>query len=254
VADELVHFDSAGGVATITLDSPRNRNALSRQVMGELFDRLGRVRDDQTVRVVVLTHTGPAFCAGADLGEAADGGMEEGTRSLLRLLRDILSLPTPVVARIAGAARAGGLGIVGACDIAIAVDTMTFAFTEARLGLAPAIISLTALPRMDPRTAARWFLTGESFDAPAAVAAGLLSQAVPADDLDGAVRGVVERVLQSSPQGLAETKRLLVGRLLREIDDHGPAMVALSARLFASEEAQEGMRAFLDRRPPRWVS
>ncbi len=253
MADELVHYSVADGVATITFDSPRNRNALSRQLMGELFDRLGRAGDDETVRVVVLTHSGTVFCAGADLSEAADGGMEEGTRALLRLLRDILTSPKPVVARIAGAVRAGGLGIVGACDIAIAADPVTFAFTEARLGLAPAIISLTTLPRMDPRTAARWFLTGESFDALAAAGAGLLSQAVPPGDLDAAVGGVVESVLLSSPQGVAETKRLLAGGLLRVIDEHGPAMVALSARLFASEEAQEGMRAFLERRPPRWA-
>src|SRR6266542_1831582 len=208
MADELVHYSVADGVATITFDSPRNRNALSRQLMGELFDRLGRAGDDETVRVVVLTHSGTVFCAGADLSEAADGGMEEGTRALLRLLRDILTSPKPVVARIAGAVRAGGLGIVGACDIAIAADPVTFAFTEARLGLAPAIISLTTLPRMDPRTAARWFLTGESFDALAAAGAGLLSQAVPPGDLDAAVGGVVESVLLSSPQGVAETKRL----------------------------------------------
>jgi enoyl-CoA hydratase len=163
-------------------------------------------------------------------------------------------LPKPVIARIAGPARAGGLGIVGACDIAIAAEDVTFAFTEARLGLAPAVVSLTTLPRMDPRTAARWFLTGESFAAPDAVAAGLLSQAVPAAELDHAVRGVIDSLRLASPQGLAATKQLLTRHLLEDIDEHGPALVDLSARLFSSREAREGMRAFLERRPPRWVS
>jgi enoyl-CoA hydratase len=253
LVNELVHYQVSGGVATITLDSPANRNALSGQLLAELFAALAVVHHDESARVVVLTHAGTVFCAGADLREAAEGGMVTGTRALLRLLRDIVALPKPVVARIAGAARAGGLGIVGACDFAIAANSVTFAFTEARLGLTPAVISLTTLPRMPPRTAARWFLTGESFDAPAAAAAGLLSQAVPDVELDHAVRDVAESLRRSSPQGLAATKRLLTRRVLEEFDERGPALVELSARLFSSEEAREGMRAFLERRPPRWV-
>jgi enoyl-CoA hydratase len=249
VTTELVHLDIADGVATITLDSVKNRNALSRQLMTELSGHLDRARDDESVQVVVLTHTGKVFCAGADLGEAADG-MQEGARALLNLLRTIAELPKPVLARIAGPVRAGGLGIVGACDIAITVDTV--AFTEARLGLAPAIISLTTLPRMEPRPAHRWFLTGEAFDAHAAAQAGLVSAAVPAEHLDAAVREVVDELRKASPQGLAETKRLLGRTLARDIDEHGEEMVALSARLFASEEAKEGMSAFLEKRAPHW--
>jgi enoyl-CoA hydratase len=250
----LVHLDVADGVATITLDSQHNRNALSRQLMTELSGHLDQVREDQDVRVVVLTHAGRVFCAGADLSEAAQGGMQEGTRLLVKLLRDIATLPKPVVARIGGPVRAGGLGIVGVCDIAITVDTVTFAFTEARLGLAPAVISLTTLPRMDPRTATRWFLTGESFDAPAAAAAGLVTAAVPAESLDAAVAEVLGELKRASPQGLAETKRLLGGALVRDIDEKGEQIAELSARLFGSEEAAEGMRAFLEKRPPRWAT
>jgi enoyl-CoA hydratase len=254
VASELVHYGVSGGVATITLDSPANRNALSGQLLAELFASLAVVHHDESARVVVLTHTGSVFCAGADLREAAEGGMVTRTRALLRLLHSIVSLPKPVVARIGGTARAGGLGLVGACDIAIAAEGVSFAFTEARLGLAPAVISLTTLPRMEPRTAARWFLSGELFDAPAAVRAGLLTRAVPAADLDFAVRDVVESLRHSSPQGLAATKQLLTQRMLQDFAERGATLVEMSARLFSSKEAREGMRAFLDHRPPRWVS
>lgn len=249
----LVRYEVADDVATVTLDSPQNRNALSAQLMSELFDALDRARGDATVRVVVLTHTGTVFCAGADLREASGGGMREGTRSLLRLLRTIADLPKPVIARVGGAARAGGLGIVGACDVAVTVDTVTFAFTEARLGLAPAIISLTTLPKMAPRVAQRWFLTGESFGAHAAAAAGLVSEVVAAEGLDAAVGAVVAELRKASPQGLAETKRLLGRALVRDIDERGEELVALSAELFDSPEAREGFAAFLERRPPRWA-
>jgi len=249
----LVRYGVADGVATITLDSPQNRNALSGQLMSELLAHFDRTRADEAVRVVVLTHSGSVFCAGADLSEAADGGMQEGAKALLTLLRTIADLPKPVVAKIGGTVRAGGVGIVGACDVAITVDAVTFAFTEARLGLAPAIISLTTLPRMQPRVAHRWFLTGESFGAPAAAQAGLVSAAVPADQLDGAVQDVLDELKKASPQGLAETKQLLGRSLVRDIDERGAEIVALSARLFASEEAKEGMQAFLEKRPPRWA-
>jgi enoyl-CoA hydratase/carnithine racemase len=159
-----------------------------------------------------------------------------------------------VVARLAGVVRAGGVGIVGACDIAITVDSATFAFTEARLGLAPAIISLTTLPRMDPRTATRWFLTGETFTATEAAAAGLVTQAVPEEELDAVVKDVVSELKLASPQGLAETKQLLGSALVRDIDEKGEAIAELSARLFGSEEAAEGMAAFLEKRPPRWAT
>ena len=256
--DDPVLVDRAGGVATVTLNVPARRNALSRAMMAALGTALDDVTADGGVRVVVLTHTGPVFCAGVDLKEAAgpahDGrGMEEGTRSLLALLRSIVACPKPVVARLAGAVRAGGLGIVGACDVALSAENVTYAFTEARLGLAPAIISLTTLPRMDPRKAHRWCLTGESFGASEAAAAGLVSAAVPPGELDAAVAAVTAELLQASPQGLAETKRLLSRPMLAAIDTYGEEFGRLSAGLFGSEEAQEGMRAFAERRPPRWA-
>lgn len=250
---DLVLLDSAGGVATVTLNAPEKRNALSRAMLAGLEEAFADVSANAATRVVVLTHNGPVFCAGVDLKEAAAHGMEAGARSLLDLLRTIVAIPKPVVARIAGAVRAGGLGIVGACDVAVSADTVTYAFTEARLGLAPAIISLTTLPRMDPRRAHRWCLTGEAFDAHEAAAAGLISSAVPPDALDEAVAGVTAELLKASPQGLAETKRLLSRPMLAAIDADGDEICSHSASLFASEEAAEGMRAFAERRAPRWA-
>lgn len=251
MTDELVHFHVTAGVATITLDSPHNRNALSRQLVTELSQRLDATADDDAVRAVVLTHTGGTFCAGADLSEAREGGMAEGTKALIRLLREIVTLPKPVVARIDGNVRAGGLGLVGACDIAISSKSSSFAFTEARLGLAPAIISLTVLPRLDSRAAGRFFLTGEKFDGTVAERIGLVTLAV--SDVDDAVTEVLAGLRAGSPQGLAESKKLVTADVLAMLDQRGDEMVALSARLFGSEEAREGMASFLQRRAPRWA-
>ncbi len=136
----------------------------------------------------------------------------------------------------------------------ISNDSVTFAFTEARIGVAPAIISLTTLPRMDPRVAHRWCLSGETFSRTQAAAAGLISSAVPAAELDAAVDAVIAQLLLASPQGLAETKKLLGRDMADLIDDKGEAIAKLSAGLFASEEAQEGMNAFIEKRKPRWQS
>ncbi|MGH3734073.1 MAG: enoyl-CoA hydratase family protein [Micromonosporaceae bacterium] len=251
-AGNVVHLSVEAGIATITLDSPQNRNALSRQLMTELFAGLAGAAEDPAVRAVVLTHTGGTFCAGADLTEAAAGGMAEGTAALLRLLRTIVALPKPVVARIDGNVRAGGLGLVGACDIAVASEASSFAFTEARLGLAPAIISLTVLPRLDSRAAGRYFLTGEKFGGEVAARVGLVTFA--AADVDAALADILTGLRAGSPQGLAESKKLVTAEVLGELDEHGEAMGELSARLFASDEAREGMMSFLERRPPKWAA
>jgi enoyl-CoA hydratase len=246
---ELVHLEVEHGIATVTLDSPNNRNALSRQLVAELTGDLQAVGADHDVRAVVLTHTGATFCAGADLSEAATGPMTGTAQALLAVLR-IVDLPQPVIARIDGNVRAGGVGLVGACDIAVAGPRSTFAITEARIGLAAAVISVTVLPRLDARSAARHYLTGATFDAEEAQRIGLVT--VATDDADAAVATLTADLLKASPQGLVESKRL-ANRAVREaIDRYGEEMVELSARLFASEEAHEGMTAFLERRPPRW--
>ena len=245
---ELVHYEVADGVGTITLDSPHNRNALSRQLTTELLERLDRAAADDDAAVVVIRSADRVFCSGADLSEASEGGMEEGARTMVEMQRRIVTHPKPVVTRIAGPVRAGGLGIVAASDVVICGDDVTFAFTESRLALAPAVISLTVLPRLTGRAAADTFLTGRTFDAAEAAAMGLVTRAVPAGELDAAVADVCDELQKAHPQGLRETKALLAADLVRRIDDEGGPAAALSARLFGSDAAHEAMLAFLSRK------
>jgi methylglutaconyl-CoA hydratase len=252
---ELVHRDVADGVATVTLDSPRNRNALSAQVRRELQDHLDAAIADPAVRVIVLTHAGPVFCSGMDLRESRGATADaQGVNEFPRILRTILSSPTPVVARLAGPARAGGVGLVAACDLAVAVETATFAFTEVRIGVVPAVIAVTVLPRLLPRAAHELFLTGETFDAARAAAIGLVNAAVPAERLDAEVGRYVDLLRLGAPGALAATKALLQSPLPDDPDAAFAAMLKLSARHFASAEGQEGMAAFAEKRPPVWVS
>ena len=248
MTDELVHYDLAEGIATITLDSPRNRNALSRLLLTQLFGALDQSEQDGAVKVVVIRSADRVFCSGADLSEAADGGMDEGTKALVALQRRIVTHPCPVVTRLAGPVRAGGLGIVAASDVVLCSEDVTFAFTESRLALAPAVISLTVLPRLTSRAAAETFLTGRTFDAREAAVMGLVTRAVPADQLDAAVADVCAELLRAHAQGLRETKALLSRGLVENIDAHADDMAALSARLFGSDEAREAMTAFLTKK------
>lgn len=244
----LVRYDVQQAVATITLDSPHNRNALSSALVTQLFDALERAAADEAARIVLVRSADRVFCSGADLKEAGAGGMEQGARALVALQRAIVAHPKPVVTRLAGPVRAGGLGIVAASDVVLCSDDVTFAFTESRLGLAPAVISLTVVPRLTSRAAADTFLTGRTFDAAEAAAMGLVTRAVPAEALDAAVEEACEELRQAHPQGLRETKALLAGELLRRIDGQAEEMATLSARLFASDGAREAMTAFLERR------
>lgn len=247
---ELVHLDGPAGdsgVATVTLDSPHNRNALSRQLVQELDDRLVRAAGDDAVRVVLLRAEGSVFCSGADLSEAAEGGMAEGSRRIVALQRRIVALDVPVVVRVQGAVRAGGIGLVAAADVAVSADDASFALTEVRLGLAAAAISLTVHHRMSPRAAALTTLGGERFDGARAEAYGLVTEAVPGAALDARVDEVCQALARGTPQGLAESKRILNRDLLDRIDRLGEEMAATSARLFASDEAKAAMAAFLAR-------
>ena len=245
---ELVHHAVDGAVATITLDSQHNRNALSRQLVTELFEGLRRAEADDEVRVVLIRAEGRVFCSGADLAEATEGGMEEGARRIVELQRLIVSMDKPVVTRLHGAVRAGGIGIVAASDIAIAADDATFALTEVKLGLAAAIISLTVHHRMNPRAAALTTLGGELFTGAEAAAYGLVTKAVPADDLDTEVDRVCASLATGATQGLRESKRILNRDLVARIDERGGELAELSATLFASDEAREAMTAFLSRK------
>jgi enoyl-CoA hydratase len=252
MTEPLVRYAVDHAVATLTLDSPTNRNALSSRLVAELDEGLARSAGDPEVRAVVLTHTGSVFCAGADLTEATGADPAAGPRNLVRLMRALVELPKPVMAVIDGHVRAGGLGLVGSCDLAVAGPKATFAFTEVRLGLAPAVISLPLLPRLDPRAAATWYLTGAVFDASEAARMGLITAAAP-DTAPAAAERYLDDLRKASPQGLAETKNLVTAEVKRSFERDGEAMIEQSSRLFGSPEAQEGMRAFLERRAPAWA-
>jgi methylglutaconyl-CoA hydratase len=251
---ELVHLDVAAGVATITLDSPANRNALSAQLRRELLDHLAAALGDDAVRVVVLSHTGRVFCSGMDLKETRGAGVQEqGVNEVPRILSTIWDSPKPVVARVAGPARAGGVGLVSACDIAVAATDATFAFSEVRIGVVPAVISVTVLPRLLARAAHELFLTGETFDATRAVTVGLINSAVPADGLDAEVARYAEMLRLGAPGALAATKEMLRAERPKEMAQQFAQMQELSAGFFAAEEGQEGMAAFAEKRAPSWA-
>ncbi|WP_405960954.1 enoyl-CoA hydratase family protein [Streptomyces sp. NBC_00024] len=242
---DLIQHAHHRGVTTLTLDSPANRNALSAALVAELHDTLDRCGKDDTVRAVVLTHTGNTFCAGADLRDPPD------PQALVDLLRRLLELPKPVVARVTGHVRAGGLGLLGACDIAAAGPEATFALTEVRIGVAPAVITLTLRPRTDPRALARYSLTGERFDSAEAARIGLLTTA--GADVDDLLEPILDGLRRASPRALAETKHLLTAKVLENFDLDVGELTRISSRLFASADAREGMTAFLERREPGWV-
>ncbi|MCH0542951.1 enoyl-CoA hydratase family protein [Streptomyces sp. MUM 203J] len=233
------------GITTLTLDAPETRNALSAGLVARLADTLAACGADPGVRAVVLTHTGNTFSAGADLKAPPD------PYALVALLRRIVELPKPVLARVDGHVRAGGLGLLGACDIVAVSEASDFAFTEVRLGLAPAVISLTVLPRVEPRAAGRYYLTGERFGAAEAVRMGLATVAAP--EADEALSPVLRSLRRASPQGLAASKRLVAARVLETFERDAEEFVGRSAALFASAEAREGMTAFLERRDPVWA-
>ncbi|PRZ40715.1 enoyl-CoA hydratase [Antricoccus suffuscus] len=250
--DEVVHTATDKGICTITLDAPHNRNALSRQLVGEFAAALDAAIADDAVRAIVLTHTGGTFCAGADLSEASSDSKKAAPVNLPDILRRIIEAPKPVIARLDGHVRAGGTGIVGACDIVISSDKGTFAFSESLLGLAPAVISLTTIPRMTSRATNRYFLTGEVFDAKTAERIGLITTA--ADDLDAELDALTAQLRKASPQGLRESKKLQSAQMLAGFDENADKLTELSMNLFATEEAHEGMRSFLERRPARWAT
>jgi methylglutaconyl-CoA hydratase len=257
MSEELVHLEVTGGIATVTLDSPANRNALSRGLMAGLEECLEAALADDRARLVVLTGAGPVFCSGADLKEmgSSTGGSGQGAGPgrLVTILKRILHSPKPVIARVAGPARAGGLGLVAACDIAVCVDDATFAFSEVRIGVTPAVISVVILRKLGVSKGAELFLTGDTFDAAEAVRFGLLNVAVPLDQLDERVGRYTSSILKGAPGALAGCKRLVREVPGMDLDAAFELTSELSAEYFASEEASEGMASFREKRPPRWA-
>ncbi len=249
-----------GPVLTLRLNRPSLHNAFDPGLIQALTAALDAAAGDDGVRVVVLAGAGTSFCAGADLQwmrDMADAGERENladARALARLMRTLDELPRPTVARVHGAAFGGGVGLVACCDIAVASPQASFALSESRLGLLPAVISPYVVAAIGARQARRWFASGESFDAATALQIGLVHQEVPAAQLDRAVARQVELLLRAGPQAAAGAKEL-VRRVAAEGDgatlDRDNA--TLIARLRASAEGREGLSAFLEKRPPAWA-
>jgi len=248
----LVRTETAGGICTVTLDSPHNANALSTGLLTQLGTALEQALGDPGVRVIVLTGAGRVFCSGADLKEALTS--PSGATSLMSGVVQLLwDSSKPVIGRVNGAARAGGIGLVAACDIAVALDRASFAFSEVRIGVVPAVISVPCLRRMPSRAAAEYFLTGEVFGAARATEIGLLTRAVPAEELDAEVARYTRMLLRGAPGALAGTKGVLREVPAQSVADGLAGMAELSGRYFGSDEAREGMTAFAAKRDPGWV-
>jgi methylglutaconyl-CoA hydratase len=252
---DLVRTATDAGVTTLTLDSPANRNALSTPLMRGMLDALAEALTDPAVRVVVISHTGPVFCSGADLKETAQA--RATGRVPAELLADVLAalweFPKPVVARIGGPARAGGLGLIAAADIAVCTTEATFAFSEVRLGVIPAVISATVLPRVAPRAAAELYLTGDVFDGPRAEAIGLVTAAVPAAALDARITAYCDSLVRGGPLALAGAKQLLRRTPEPTVRAELAELSIRSAGYFKSAEGQEGVAAFREKRPASWI-
>lgn len=250
------------GLVTLTLNRPEVHNAFDDELILTLTDTLQALGQDPEVRVVVLTGRGPSFSAGADLNwmkgmlDASEQDNQADALHLARLLRTLNYLPKPTIARVNGAAMGGGLGLVACCDIAVADESARFALTEVRLGLAPAIISPYVFRRIGEAQARRYFLTGERFDAAQALHLGLIHVIAGTAGLDGEVNRLAAALLKGGPTSVRESKRLVYHAAGHDADSQlslDQATARLIAKLRVAQEGQEGMRAFLDKRPPDWI-
>lgn len=259
MSETTVRLEREGATAKVTLNRPDIRNAFNSEVLAGLLDVFTLLRRDDSVRCIVLTGQGQAFCAGADLHwmkRVVNYTSEENYADSLRLaqmLREIYTCPKPVIGRINGPAIGGGTGVVAVCDIAIASEEAFFAFSETKLGLTPAAISPYLLKRMGERNLREYFLTGERFSAARAVELGLVNAAVPRDQLDEAVQAKVQMILSGGPAALAVTKNLIHQIGEKTISENGPYTAEVITALRMSTEGQEGMRAFLEKRKPGWI-
>jgi methylglutaconyl-CoA hydratase len=251
----------AGGVVWLTLDRPEIHNAFDDRLIAELTDELARLGADDAVRVLVLTGAGRSFSAGADLNwmrRTASYGEAENladARALARLMQTLNELPKPTVARVNGPALGGGTGLVACCDVVIASEQAVFGTTEVRLGLIPSVIGPYVLAAIGPRHARRLMLTGERISAAEALRLGLVHDVVASEQLDLTVERMVGELLKSGPDAIAAGKRLIRDLSGRPIE---PALIDETARriaaLRATDEAREGVGAFLDKRAPGWLS
>jgi methylglutaconyl-CoA hydratase len=253
----LVDTDFARGVLTVVLNDPEHKNALGRQLTRELVAAFDAADADPAVRAVVLTNAGNTFCAGANLSERSSGDPAEANAKLdpWAIFGRVRTSPKPYVGKINGHCVAGGMGLAAAMDISVALDTAKFGFTEVRIGVVPAMISVVCLPKMRHADAQAAFLRGNRFSAVEAARMGLITAAVPAEQLDAEVDAILDDLRAAGPNALAQAKRLLAEvPNMTDVDGAFRWTAQMSAEMFASDEAKEGMRAFLEKRPPAWLS
>ena len=252
---EATLFEIINGTAWIRLNRPESRNALSAVLVNELHNHLQVANDREEVRCIVITGEGSAFCAGADL-KSPPGQTVDGRKSVpwSDVLLAIQESPKPVLAAVNGAAFAGGLGLLGAADIVITVDTARFSFSEVRIGVIPAVISVVCLPKLGKHHAMKLFLTGEEFTGKQAVELGLAHLAVPADHLETAVQKEIDMLNLGGPLAIQECKNLIRRVSELSVADGFAETMPWSQRMFQSEEAAEGMAAFREKRKPTWIS
>jgi len=249
-----VRLETAGDILTVTLADVENRNALSAIVVNGLHDAIVQANADPAIRAVVVTNEGSTFCAGANLKEQS--GVSKGAAPKLgfeQLLGEIQGSPTPILGKIRGHVVGGGNGLAAALDIAIAADDVKFGFTEVRLGVAPAIISVVCLRKMRHGEAMEAFLRGNRFPAARAAELGLISRAVPAAELDAALDEVLADLRLGGPNALGFAKSLVYRVPAMEQQQAFEWTAELSGRLFRSDEAAAGMKAFLKREKPPWA-
>ena len=250
-----------GGIAQITLNRPDKRNALDRATVAGLSSELQHCAGNSAVRVVQITGTGKVFCAGADLAEmqaqaqASEAANRADAEQLAGMLALLDSMPKPTLARVNGDGYGGALGLLGACDIVVAVETAKFAFTEVRLGIVPAVISPFVLGKIGESAARRYFLTAETLTAATLKELGLVHEVVTADLLDAACARITEALLKGAPRAQAEAKALIREAAHASARDRAAGSIeaaALLARLRVQEEAREGFSAFFAKRKASW--
>ena len=254
-ATEATLYEIDHGAAWITLNRPENRNALSAALVSELYDHLGAANEDPEVRCIVITGTDPAFCAGADL-KSPPGSSISGTRRSVPypdVLTRIMDSDKPVIAAVNGAAFAGGLGLVGAADIVIAVEDVQFSFSEVRIGVIPAVISVVCIPKLGTHHAMKLFLTGERFSGAQAVDMGFAHRAVPRSELRTAVQEEIDMINRGGPNAVVECKKLVRSVPTWDRAEGFEKTAEWSGRMFRSAEGAEGMAAFREKRDAAWI-
>jgi len=261
MTDSILHNITSNGIATVTLNRVDKHNAFDDQIIKDLIDVFNSINNDAAVRVMVLAASGKSFSAGADLSwmqRMANYSYDQNladAKALATMLNTLNSMNVPTIARVHGAAIGGAVGLVSCCDLAIGSNNASFSLSEVKIGLIPATISPYVIAAIGERASRRYFLTAERFGAMQALSLGLLSNVVEEDELDNAVTTQINLLLTNSPAAIAQAKKLVFdvsNKVINQelIDDTSDRI----ARIRVSQEGQEGLAAFLSKRPASWLS